>query len=66
MFLDNNIISKVLIAGFFNGLRVGRYLKYDKKKHFYRFQYNSKKQSKTINDRIGQIGSFKEQYLCME
>ena len=66
MFLDNNILSKVLLAGFFNGLRIGRYLRYDRKQHFHRFQHNSKEQSKITNDRIRQTSSFEEQYLCME
>lgn len=66
MFLDTNILCKTLMAGFFNGLQIGRKLRYDRKKHFYRFQHSSKKQRVEINSRIRSTNCLEEQHIPME
>lgn len=66
MFLDHNSFVKILMAGLFNGIRIGRNLKYGRKKYLHRLQYNPKKRYSNSNKRIGSTYCIEEQYLPME
>lgn len=66
MFLDQNTLAKTLLAGFFNGLKIGRNLRYGRKKYLHRFQRDSEKQSIEIDEGIRSINSVEEQYISVE
>lgn len=61
------ILSKLLIAGFLDGVRIGKKFKQDKRaKRFYRFRDNRKFSDRGTSTGIGYHNSVQEQDICME